>query len=160
MGGARRELPWDLPPLSPGQQTAAVRLVAHWKRVHTLTETLYHGYRQLLIYMMTCQIPQREDTARVQAQRHIDALGVHADAFVRDLRRLPKAVHGAPSIAPLLHLPFCSDALLQSVIEPPHSDAFRDGLELVERIGQWLLKALRIADQILEQHFDKKARTS
>jgi hypothetical protein len=110
--------------------------------------------------MMTCQIPQHEETSRFVAQRHVSELRPRVEDFVQNVKGLPKPVRESPPIALLTVLPFCSDAIMAGVGQRSDSEAFRNARDLVDRIGHWLLMALRIADRILEQHFEKKARGS
>jgi hypothetical protein len=105
---------------------------------------------------MTYQIPQHDDPSRYQAQRHIHQLRARTDRFVDEMNKLPKPVRESPPIVGLTALPFCLDAIMHGVGQRSDSDAFRDARDLVDYIGQWLLTALRIADRIIEDHFDKQ----
>lgn len=147
---------WALPELPASARAVAVLEARHWKRVHTLTERLYHGYRQLHVHMIRCGALETSDGQRRSAESCIDAIRPQAEFFSEDIGQLPVSVAESPPIAPLRHLRVCSDAIKSSIAAPALSQRFGDGVLLVEHIEQLLLRALHIADLILEEYFAQR----
>jgi len=152
--GGLYELPWRIPEFPRHHQADAIREARHWKRLHTLTERLYRGYRQLHVHMLRCVSMGASDVHRVSAQSCVNAIRPYAEDFADDIGRLPISVGESPPIASLRYLPVYCDAIKWSVGNPTPSEPFADGLLLVEHIEHLLLNGLHIADMILEKYFE------
>ena len=153
------QMPWNLPGLSKRYGKKMRKNAPSWKRVHSLTEELYRVYLDLRLYMLDCVqatscLKLREaDQHRSSAEAHLKAVRPQITRFHEELKKLPPSVSRAEPVRVLCKIPLCTDALKQSLTYAPASPQFQNGLCLVTQIGEWLLSALHMADQALEDYF-------
>jgi hypothetical protein len=95
----------------------------------------------------------KADTYKKMAQDYLGRLRQQIDVSINDLKRLPKSVSQTGPLLVVRRIPICCNAILQSLGSPPGSADFNNAIRLSEKIGDFLLHTLHIADQILGDYF-------
>ncbi len=135
-----------------------------WKQVHSLTELLYPKYITLHHYMLLAQTAHK-----LNGKQEVDYYKYMAATIFEELRSLSQSVKKsleelsivrAEPVSVLLHIPTCSPAISQSLALDPTTDIFTNSMDLTQKICDWLLNALHIADRILELYFEENLKAS
>ncbi|NEQ42230.1 MAG: hypothetical protein F6K00_01195 [Leptolyngbya sp. SIOISBB] len=129
-----------------------------WKKVHSLTESLYPQYVKLHRYMLLCQklselrCLKDSEKYRFDAATFFEPLRLQSMSFSNDLKELVM-INQVELVSLLCYVPICSPAISQSLGSGPESSVFRNGVLLTERISELLLDGLHVADRLLEEYF-------
>ncbi|NQE44797.1 hypothetical protein C5S31_02080 [ANME-1 cluster archaeon GoMg2] len=134
--------------------------ITSWKIVHTSVEKFYRVYNDFHIEIIRWEQAkyldhQYYEMQRSNAQRRLKSIRPQFEDFSEQLKSLPSSIIENEMISILSMLPTCHEALMQS-IGAADSHQIDYVFEFSERIADWLLHTLRIADSILELYFRQK----
>lgn len=164
-------LDYELPPIPANIEEPLWSRAADWKRVHTLTGTLYQDFvdfHKCTIYLRAAE-GYLKDLKKDQDKFVMDFKVAHYkqqaeenfkrflepkfDNFVYEIDKLPPIVSDIEFIKQLKKIRLCYPPIMQSLASK--EPEFSYGLNLADFIQNWLINALRRADMILEKHFDE-----
>lgn len=143
-------IPNQFSEISQDKIREAKSILNTWKKVHTLCEKLVRDYMNVYKYIITEQVDI--------AKKNIEAFRNICREFAINLNNLDRKVFSFQQIDCLLIIPHCIDPLIETINYPPQNTYFKLGQELAERINDLLFEALRLADRILQEHFNQMAR--
>jgi hypothetical protein len=156
--GEPHNLPFHLPKLSPQAKQKAREHAPEWERALELTIELYGSYRKFrLLIVRFEEAIERRDEAKTQQLRYASQSAL--DGFLKEavtdfeaeLTKL-KRVADATQIAHLNKISLCCNTIMGHLGSRERED-ISNAIQLAEKIADWLLEAIRQAEEMLREYF-------
>ena len=154
------EFPRSYPTFKLSDTKEELKNITSWKIVHTSVENFYRVYNDFHTEIIRWEQAKDLDhpyseMQRSNAQRRLKSIHPQFEDFSEQLKSLPSSIIENEMISILSMLPTCHEALMQS-IGAADSHQIDYVFEFSERIADWLLHTLHIADSIIELYFRQK----
>ena len=154
------KFPRSYPTFKLSDTKEELKNITSWKIVHSSVENFYRVYNDFHTEIIRWEQAKDLDhpyseMQRSNAQRRLKSIRPQFEDFSEQLKSLPSSIIENEMISILSMLPTCHEALMQS-IGAADSHQIDYVFEFSERIADWLLHTLHIADLIIELYFRQK----
>ena len=130
----------------------AMQPLRTWKKVHTFCEILARNYIDVYKFIL-----DEEVESAIKNLNEFRKICTSYSTELSQLRINSPTVFDFEPIQHFINVEFCIDPLIEAIRSKPTNEAyFQLGKEFAYAINNLLFEALRLADRILQAHFDQE----